>query len=168
MNRKLIYTLSILLFAFASCTNMQTEISKKWKLKSSVNPMRDSLCSQMQREIVMLKDSIENLTDTAQLSGLKEQLSQNEFALNLFYKNVKQLMTESYLDLKSTGEYFSNITGDEKGKWELSADKKFIYFLPAEKDKSDTLIIKEFKAGGNLTLAFDSSTYLVFQQRKTE
>ncbi len=173
MKRKLIYTqlsarlalggLSFLLFALASCTNMKTEMAKKWKLTSSVNPMRDSLGSQMQREIVMLKDSIENLTDTAQLTGLKEQLAQNEFALNLFYKNVKQLMTESFLDLKSNGDYNSNITGDEKGKWELSVDKKFIYFHPAEKDKSDTLIIKDFKAGGNLTLAFDSTTYLVFQ-----
>ncbi len=163
MNRNLLYTLSFLLFALSSCTNMQTEISKKWKLSSSVNPMRDTLCAQMQSEIIMLKDSIEKLTDTAQLSGLKDQLSQNEFALNLFYKNVKQLMTESFLDLKSNGEYNSNITGNETGKWELSSDKKFIYFHPSQKDKSDTLIIKEFKAGGNLILAFDSTTYLVFQ-----
>lgn len=161
MNRKIIYT--FLLFVFASCTNMKTEMAKKWKLTSSVNPMRDTLCAQMQREIVMLKDSIENLNDTTQLSGLKEQLAQNEFALDLFYKNVKQLMTESFLDLKSNGEYVSNVTGEEKGMWELSADKKFIYFHPSEKDKSDTLIIKEFKADGSLTLAFDSTTYIVFK-----
>lgn len=163
MKRKLIYTFSFLLFVIASCTNMKTEMAKKWKITSSVNPMRDSLCAQMQNEIGMLKDSIENLTDTAQLTGLKEQLAQNEYALDLFYKNVKQLMTESFLDLKPNGDYISNVTGDEKGKWELSADKKFIYFHPSEKDKSDTLIIKEFKADGNLTLAFDSTTYIVFK-----
>ena len=160
-----IFIFSFSLFIF-SCTNMQTEISKKWKLTASVNPMRDTLYVQMAREIKFLKDSISRVTDTALLRNMNEQLSQEEFAMNLFSENVKKLMTESFLDLKSNGEYNSNVTGNESGKWELSGDKTHIYFHPSEKKKSDTLVIKEFKAGGNLILAFDSATYLTFEADK--
>ena len=159
----LLKILTGLIFIFCSCTNMQTEIAKKWKLSSSVNPMRDTLFAQMNREIRSLKDSIAKLTDTAQLVGMQEQLSQNEFALNLFNQNVNKLMNESFIDLNPNGLYKTNITGAESGKWELSSDKKSICFHSESKAKSDTMYIKEFKAGTSLILAFDSSTYLVFQ-----
>ncbi len=167
MNNKLysLFIFSLSLFVF-SCTNMQTEMAKKWKLTSSINPMRDTLLAQMIQEEKSIKDSIASVTDTAKLRGMNEQLTQVEFGLNLFNQNVKKLMSESFLDLKSTGDYSSNVTGDENGKWELAMDKKHIYFHPSDKNKIDTLIIKEFKAGGNLILAFDSATYLTFEADK--
>ena len=168
MKHKLIYTFSFILFAFAACTNMKTEIAKKWKLTSSVNPMRDTMYAQMNRKVNSLNDSIASVTDTAKLRELNEQLGKEQYSLNLFNESIKQLLNESFLDLKSNGEYSSNVTGNENGKWELSGDKKYIYFHPKEKSNSDTLIIKEFNASGKLVLAFDSLTYLTFAPDKPE
>ena len=161
--------LSILLTAYClltSCSDFKTGLCKKWKLTESVSPIRDTLVAQMEREAKSIRDSISKTTDSVLLDGFRQQMDYVRMGIDLVNNNMMQLVANGFLDLHDDGNYKSNLTGDEEGKWEITDNHKMLCLSPTGKKKTDTMLIKSFKENSSLVLAYDSVTYLSFTTEK--
>jgi len=161
----LFFILSYSCLVLNSCTSMQTEMSKKWKLDKSVFPLRERQLNEFTQEQKNIKDSIAATSDSSKIKKLILDLELAETSVQKIKEGIEKL-NHSYLDLNEDGSYSSTVAVDEEGSWNLSSDKKILCLIPKGKNRTDTFYIKEFEREKLLVLAIDSSTFLSFSPQE--